>query len=258
LYQSFQHAIVYAVALFTSALIAFNSNNLKPSKWQGVLPFVVVAGAVANFMDMSTGAPVGGLLASFAVASGLASSALKQKRLAPKPYFLTLVALSLAWWISYFLTWSAKWILASFWLSPATVIDNVRESIAFRVSSPPEISGIFGHLKAMQVSFAAWVEYPFATWSVIGTLLLIVFALVLYSLVVRGKAALYIFILIAFPAVSVPIWLGLFANHTWYHSFFLYRGWAYVLGALFAAALTTFLRVRGLASNTKQQLNGKA
>jgi hypothetical protein len=243
---SVQHALAYAVVIASAAVLTAiaSSRSLTATRW--LWASVAIAGALANFVDILNVAPVAWAIAAAGVAIGL----LRRSEAAAKPALgagegvgptsgvariLTgsFIA-ALVWAFAFGLTWVVRWLLAIPFLGVRAVFDDVTGAVAIR-------GGVAERLwtDGWTVTLAWWERLPFGGWRPALVVLAVAGLVLLVRLVIaRGRrwALLARVGVSAWAAVLVPIWFLALGRHAADHGWFMYRGWAYALGIVAAAA----------------------
>jgi hypothetical protein len=236
---SVQHALAYAVAIAAAAVLTVLAVSTSPRSRRWLLAWVAVAGALANFVDILNVAPVVWAISVAAVAIGL----LCRRPTGPSDHSTShrvrralagSILAALVWAIGFGLTWLVRWLLAIPFLGASAVYDDVRNAVAIR-------GGVAAGLwtDGWTVTLAWWERLPLGGWRP-ALVVLALAAVILLVRLARARGLRWLLLarvsVAAWAAALVPIWFLALGRHAADHGWFMYRGWAYALGILAAAA----------------------
>lgn len=200
--------------------------DLRPIR---VWLMAVLTGAVFAYIDLLTHVPGAWILPPSMVLLAGRIAGLRPGRL------VHLGLLSGAGWLAgYAGMWASKWVLAAIWLGRQRVVDDVRDTIEFRLDgeSPYSEQGL-GIAVGDNMSY--WLDRPLT-----GLLLVVAAAIVLARLravVRRGTSALTDIGAAALPALVPFAWFEILSNHSQIHHWYTYRSLPIALGVLLLAVL---------------------
>lgn len=221
---SFSQALSIATYLVGSA---FCLSAARRSSWAALLA-AGLAAAVFCFVDLLTTPAIAWSLAAAAVGCGT------WLRTASARTTLSLTLFSgVVWPVVFAFTWMSRWLIAVPFVGWRTMTDDVKTQILFRVDG--ENSNVRNEVgAAFTKNLHYWLDHVATARAFIGIALLV---LVTRLIVVATRRLLHVFLILAAPALVIPLWYELLRNHSQIHVLFTYRGLPVALGIAVLAAL---------------------
>lgn len=231
---SFSQSISLAVIFVSVLLTAWGAGR---SRYTGVLGAVVGA-ALFCYVDLLTTPAIPWAMSGFTLAAAVW---FRERSLKPAAMWGALG--TVAWAVSFGVTWVSRWAFGAAFLGLDRTIDMVRTNVGFRTSGNwAGVSDEFGAGLARNIDFW-WTSIPTAHLVVTGCLIAMVVGLVLA--VRRGGVARWgVALVVSLPAAVIPFWYVVVSNHSQIHMFFVNRGVPAALAVLTAACLLVTARPR--------------
>lgn len=236
---SLSQAISISFILISTALVAWGAGG----GWPRLVGSTVLGAALFCYVDLLTTPAI-----PWALASAVAASVIYRRSGNVRRAAAAGVGIAVLWALSFGLTWVSRWLIAAVFLGWNEVMSFVRTNVEFRTSG--DYSGVEDGIGVSTRSNVMywWERVPTAPVVLIGALLLMV--VVLFLAVRRGGfPRLVAAVVLALPALVVPVWYEALSNHSQIHSFFTYRGVPVALGiVLFACVVSALGRRRPITA----------
>lgn len=225
---SLTHALSLAAAFVGTGLVAVGADRGGAA---GAAVAAASGAALFVYVDLLTTPALPWAWAAFVAAAVPAVRGASPGRVARSG-----LAAGLAWPAAWALTWATRWLLAAA-VHGTEVLTSIGQVSRFRVSG--EAAGVQDAVGAALRANLGWWWDRHATARVVLALAVVA---VLTSLVVaarrdRGGARVGLAVLLAAPALVVPVWYELLSNHSQLHAFFTYRGVPAAVGVAVAACV---------------------
>lgn len=221
---SIHQALAFSVGVGGAALAAtVSAGGLSSSRvWYPA----VAAGAAFVYVDLLTVVPGQWAL----LAAGVGTMAMRAGRSIAATAGWMLLA-GCGWLIGYAGMWSGKWVFAALIVGRRRVVDDVRSTISQRLNGESDWSEP-GFGSAIGKNIEQFGDRPFAI-----TLLVVILALVLATVVRRPASEVATRSVVASTALVPLIWFETLSNHSQIHAWFTYRSIPMALGIVAMAFL---------------------
>lgn len=231
---SFSQALSMAVAALGVALAAWGAGR----GIKGAVLGVSLGAALFNYIDLLT-APAIPWAASAAVVGAVVHVRTRDRGLTLR----ATLAAGAAWIVAYGLTWASRWAIAVVFLGWDHARKSIGDSVGFRLDGAyGTVRNTFGAATRRNVGY--WLNVaPTARVVLIVSVVVVLGALVL-AVRRHGLGQLVVVVVLALPALVVPLWYEVLRNHSQIHAFFTYRDVPVAVGIGLAAALLATARVR--------------
>jgi hypothetical protein len=233
------HAISTAAVLSFSAAVVQVWSNPSPRVDVWRWPAVAVSAATAAFVDLLNIVPIAFMVSVFCVGIGILgrrSAAMNTSQI----WLTTLIAAPI-WAAAFLITNLIKWLIAVPFLGWSPVFSSILKQGAGWSATTAGFDNFLdlGRVSVAAETLAWWDEVPLGGWRPGLMVLGLACVVLLVRMVTRPASARALIArasAIAWPCLLFIIWIWVFALHAWVHGLFTYRGWAYALGILAAAA----------------------
>jgi hypothetical protein len=248
----------YIPVIFGFSLVLATTRKYRDTTFP-LLAAICATGAIAAYFDALVSAPV-----SWSVSIFLATAALSLHTSLNTSSLQKLIQQSLlmsALWLAAFgSTWAIRWIGTIPFSDWRTVFNDV-------FGAATQWSNTFPPLTPFGIQRWAGLVETLGEWSnqtiAPSWLPLTLFVLLITSLAFagsRGWGQVGLFWIRAIPIFLFPLWLVALPNHAVTHDWFMYRGWAYVLGMVACSLALLALPAnvsRGLYSHQGASQSGR-
>jgi hypothetical protein len=221
--QSISIAFIFLSVLLTAV-------GVGRSRSAGLLGAAVGA-ALFCYVDLLTTPSVPWAMSAFVLAAAVWYRTRDLRRSA-----VAGVLAAAVWPAAFAVTWASRWAFGALFMGVDETVAMVQQNVGFRTGGAHDgVSDAFGAGLAGNVSYW-WGMIPTS-----GAVLLACAVATAVGLVLAvrrgGPRRLVVALVLALPAVVVPVWYVALSNHSQIHEFFVNRGVPTALAVITAAAL---------------------
>lgn len=211
---SFSQSLSTAFILLSVILAALGAGRSTRLGCAGA----ALGAALFCFVDLLTTPAVPWAMSAFAV-----GAVVWFRTRALRETFRAVLLSGLVWPVAFAVTWVSRWLIGAVFLGFPATVEMVRENVGFRTGGAHAgVSEAFG--AGVRVNLSYW-------WNVLPTSGLVltgclVAAAVGLALALRrgGPSRWAVAVVLALPALAVPLWYTALSNHSQIHAFFVNRG----------------------------------
>jgi len=218
----------YVPVIFGFSLVLVTSRNCRDTTFP-LLAAICATGAMAAFFDALVSAPVSWSVSIFLATATLSLWTPLEARGLRKLTRQTLLMCAL-WLGAFCSTWGLRWAATIPFSDWRTVFNDVFGSATqWSNTFPPSTPFGVQRWAGLVATLEEWSNQTIAPeWLPFTIPILLITSLAFAGS--RGWGRVGLFWIRAIPILLVPLWLVALPNHTVTHDWFMYRGWAYVLG----------------------------
>lgn len=236
---AFSHGIALAAVAAGVALVSVTARG----GWRGAALGAAGAGALFCYVDLLTVPSMSWALC--AAAAGAVAHAYRGSLLVT---FRTVLAAGVAWPVAFGVTWVARWLIAAAFMG-TSVFTKVSDVSRYRLDGG-DTSKAFG--AGVSANWNWWLEHSATAVPLLIAAGIVVLLGIGLTLVRHGVPALVSTLVLAAPALVVPLWYCVLSNHSQIHAFFTYRSIPAAVGIVAMAAVVTARRTPVLAADRER------